>query len=174
MNVIEAIYARRSIRKYEGRPVEKEKLLELCKLGAAGPSATNKRPWSFIIIDEKEALDKLRSSTMFGRFGAPAAIVVCADMRRTAPVGKGFWIQDCAAGMENILLGAVEMGLGAVWIGVAPIKPAMWFLSRVLSLPRLIKPLGIAYIGYPAEEKEARTQFEDSMLRWQKWSDISL
>jgi nitroreductase len=171
LNVIEAIYARRSIRKFADRPAEKEKLLELCKLGAAGPSATNKRPWSFVIIDNKEVLDKLRSSTMFGRFGAPAAIAVCGDMRRTLPVGKQFWIQDCSAGMENILLGAVEMGLGAVWIGVAPIKPAMWFLSRALSLPRHIKPLGLAYIGYPAEEKEARTQFEAGMVRWQRWSD---
>ncbi len=62
------------------------------------------------------------------------------------------------------------MGLGAVWIGVHPIKPAGWFLSKALGLPRHIKPLGIAYIGYPAETKEPRTQFEDSMVRWQKWA----
>jgi nitroreductase len=169
MNVIEAIYARRSIRKFEDRPVEKKKLMELCRLGAAGPSATNRRPWAFVVVDEKEVLDKLKASTMFGKFGAPAAIVMCGDMRRTLPVGRGFWLQDCSAGMENMLLGAVEMGLGAVWIGVAPIKPAMWFLSRALALPRHIKPLGVAYIGYPAEEKEPRTQFEDDMVKWQRW-----
>ena len=169
MNTIEAIYARRSIRKYEDRPVEKEKLLELCRLGAAGPSATNRRPWAFVAIDEKAVMDKVRGATMFGKFGAPAAIVMCGDMRRASLVGRGFWIQDCSAGMENILLGSVEMGLGAVWIGVWPIKPAVWFLSRALGLPRHIVPLGIAYIGYPAEEKEPRTQFEEGMVRWQKW-----
>jgi nitroreductase len=171
LNAIEAIYARRSIRKFEDRPVEREKLAELCRLGAAGPSATNRRPWAFVAIDGKEALEKLRSSTMFGHFAAPAAIVVCGDMRRTLPVGRSFWIQDCAAGMENILLGCVEMGLGAVWIGVTPIRPAVWFLRRALGLPKHIVPLGIAYIGYPAETKEPRTQFEDSMLRWQKWDE---
>lgn len=169
MNVIEAVYARRSIRKYEDRPVEKEKLLELCRLGAAGPSSMNRRPWAFVVVDEKERLEKLKSSTMFGKFGAPAAVVMCGDMRRTLPVGRSFWIQDCSAGMENILLGAAEMGLGAVWVGVWPIRPAAWFLSRALGLPRYSKPLGIAYIGYPAEAKEPRTQFEDEMLHWQRW-----
>jgi nitroreductase len=76
LNVIEAIYARRSIREYEDRPVEREMLMELCRLGAAGPSANNRRPWAFVVIDEKEVLDKLKSHTMFGRFGAPAAIVM--------------------------------------------------------------------------------------------------
>jgi nitroreductase len=169
LNVIEAIYARRSVRKYQDKPVEKEKLLELCRLGAAGPSATNKRPWAFVIVEEKEAMEKLRKSTMFGRYSTPAAIVVCGDMRRTLPVGKTFWLQDCSAGMENILLGAVEMGLGAVWIGVMPIKLDAKLIARALGLPRHIVPLGIAYIGYPAEEHEPRTQFEDDMVRWNKW-----
>lgn len=169
MNVSEAIYARRSVRKYQDRPVEKEKLLELCRLGAAGPSATNRRPWAFVVVDEKEAMEKLRRATMFGKYGAPAAIVVCGDMGRTLPVGRSFWIQDCSAGMENILLGAVEMGLGAVWIGVMPIKPDAWAVRRALGLPRRIVPLGVAYIGYPAEEHEPRTQFEDGMVRWNGW-----
>jgi nitroreductase len=169
MNILEAIYARRSVRKYQDRPVEKEKLAELCHLGAAGPSAMNRRPWAFVVVDDPSQLQKLRSSTMFGHFGAPAAIVMCADMRRASAVGRGFWIQDCAAGMENILLGCVEMGLGAVWIGVWPIRPAAWFLAKALKLPRHIRPLGIAYIGYPAEAKESRTQFEEDMLHWQQW-----
>jgi nitroreductase len=170
MNAIEAIYARRSIRKYEDRPVEKEKLMELCRLGAAGPTATNRRPWAFVIVDEPEGMERLKAVTMFGKFGAPAAIVICGDMKRTLPLyAKDFWIQDCSAGMENILLGAVEMGLGAVWLGVSPIKQAIRNLSQALSLPAHIVPLGVAYIGYPAEEKEPRTQFEDGMARWQKW-----
>lgn len=169
MTAIEAIYARRSIRKFEDRPVEREKLLELCRLGAAGPSANNRRPWAFVIVDEKAVMDKMKNVTMFGRFGAPAAIVVCGDMSRASPIGRGFWVQDCSAGMENILLGAVEMGLGTVWIGVTPVKPAAWALRKALGLPRGIVPLGIAYIGYPAETREPRTQFEDTMVKWQKW-----
>lgn len=169
MTVTEAIYARRSIRKYEDRPVEKEKLLELCRLGAAAPSATNKRPWVFVAVNEPEAMQRVTQSTMFGKFGAPAAIIVCGDMRRTLPVGRTFWVQDCSAAMENILLGAVELGLGAVWLGVTPIGPAVWAMRRALNLPKHIVPLGVAYLGYPAEAKEPRTQLEEGMVHWQKW-----
>ena len=170
MIAIEAIYARRSIRKYEDRPVEKEKLIELCRLGAAAPSATNKRPWAFVVVDEPAQMKRLAAATMFGKFGAPAAIVVCGDLRRVVPLGKGFWIQDCSAAMENILLGATAMGLGSVWQGVTPIKPAVWAMRQALKLPRHIEPLGVAYLGYPAETKEPRTQLEDGMVRWQQWS----
>jgi nitroreductase len=169
LNVIEAIYARRSIRKFEGRPVEREKLTKLCRLGAAAPSAMNFRPWVFVIVDEEKQLARVRAATMFGRFPAPAAIVVCGNTAKELPGAKDFWVQDCAAAMENILLGAVELGLGAVWIGVAPVKPAMWALARVLKLPRRVRPLGIAYIGYPAEEREPRTQFEEGMVKWNRW-----
>jgi nitroreductase len=170
MNAIEAIYARRSIRKFEDKPVAKEMLLELCRLGAAGPTATNRRPWAFVVVDEPQGMESMRAATMFGKFDAPAAIVMCGNMKRTLPLyAKDYWVQDCAAGMENILLGAVEMGLGTVWLGVTPIKKAVRKLSAALNLPAHIVPLGVAYIGYPAEEKEARTQFEDDMVRWQKW-----
>ena len=169
MTVLEAIYARRSIRKYEDRPVEKEKLIELCRLGAAAPSATNKRPWAFVVVDEPAQLKKVAAATMFGKFGAPAAIVVCGDLRRAVPLGKDFWIQDCAAAMENILLGATELGLGSVWIGITPIKPAMWAMRQALKLPRHMEPLGVAYLGYPAETREPRTQLEDGMILWQQW-----
>lgn len=170
MDVSQAIYARRSIRKFENKPVDKQTLVELCRLGAAGPSATNKRPWAFLIADEKESVDKLRSVLMFGKFNAPAAIVVCGDMRRTLPlVAKDYWIQDCSAAMENILLGAVEMGLGAVWCGVAPIQLSMKRVQKAMGMPPHIVPLGVAYIGFPDEQKEPRTQFEDEMVRWQRW-----
>jgi nitroreductase len=170
MNVIEAIYARRSVRKYQDKPVEKEKLLELCRLGAAGPTASNRQPWAFVIVDEPQGMESLKSATMFGKFGAPAAIVVCGNMKRTLPLfAKDYWIQDCSAGMENILLGAVEMGLGAVWLGVTPIKQAVRKMSQALNLPGHIVPLGVAYLGYPAEEKEARTLLDDEMVKWQKW-----
>ena len=170
MTAIEAIYARRSIRKYLEKPVEKEKLTELARLGAAGPSATNRCPWVFIIVDETEGMEKLRHTTMFGKFIAPAAMVVCGNMKKTLPLyAKDFWIQDCSAAMENILLGAVEMGLGAVWLGIMPIKQAVRKMSKTLNLPDHIVPLGVAYIGYPDEEKEPRTQFTEDMVVWQSW-----
>jgi nitroreductase len=167
MTVREAIYARRSIRKFQDKPVEKETLLELARLGAAGPTATNRCPWVFVIVDEAEGMEKLRHATMFGKFNAPASIIVCGNMKKTLPLyAKDYWIQDCSAAMENILLGAVDIGLGAVWLGVTPIKQAVGKMSKALNLPDHIVPLGVAYIGYPDEEKEPRTQFTDDMVIW--------
>jgi nitroreductase len=167
MTAREAIYARRSIRKFQDKPVEKEILLELARLGAAGPSATNRRPWMFVLVQGTEDMQRLHQATMFGKFSAPAAVVVCGNMKRTLPLyAKDYWIQDCSAAMENILLGAVDMGLGAVWLGVTPIKQAVNKLSRALSLPEHIVPLGVAYVGYPGEEKEPRTQLTDDMVLW--------
>lgn len=169
MNVIEAIYARRSVRKFEDKPVETEKLLELTRLGAAAPSAHNRRPWVFVLADDPDTMERVRKATLFGRFGAPAAIVVCADGRRMLPlVAKDFWVQDCAAAAENILLGALELGLSGVWLGAAPLKQGIERLKKQLNLPEHLEPLGTLYLGYPAESQEPRTQLEDGMVLWAK------
>ena len=167
MNITEAIYARRSVRKFENRPVEDEKLLELARLGAAGPTAHNRKPWVFLLANDPKTMEKVRTATLFGRFGAPAAIVVCGDSRRMLPLAaRDFWVQDCAAAAENILLGALELGLAGVWLGAAPLKQGIERLKEHLNLPEHLEPLGTIYLGYPAESHEPRTQFEDGMALW--------
>ena len=172
MTAREAIYARRSIRKYTDQPISRETLRELARLGAAGPSATNRRPWVFVLVDDPAVMERVRAATMFGKFNAPAAVIVCGNMKRTLPlVAKDYWVQDCSAAMENILLGAVDMGLGAVWLGVTPIERAVKKLSEALRLPSHIVPLGVAYVGHPAETQEPRTQLEDEMVVWNGWGE---
>lgn len=171
MNVIEAIYARRSVRKFTPAPVEREKLEELARLGAAAPSATNRKPWVFIAVDEPEQLKRLKNRLPFGRYNAPAALLVCADIKRTHPTAREFWIQDCAAAMENILLGAVEMGLGGVWIGVHPVNLLVRGVKKAFGLPEHIEPLGVALLGYPVEVPPPRTQMEPHMLVWQRYGE---
>ncbi len=169
MNVKEAIYARRSVRKYQDRPVEAEKLEELTRLGAAAPSAHNRKPWVFLLANDPDTMERVRTATLFGRFGAPAAIVVCGDKRRMMPlVARDFWVQDCSAAIQNMLLAAVEMGLGAVWLGCWPLKQGSDRLRAHLHLPDHLEPLGTVYLGYPAEEHEPRTQWEDGMTLWLK------
>ena len=172
MNILEAIYARRSIRKYEDRPVEREKLVELVKAATAAPTAMNARPWHFIIVDEKEEMDGIRGIMRFGKHNAPAAIVVCGNMKRALPAMiRDFWVQDCSAAVENICLGAMELELGTVWLGVTPVQDHVEKVSAYLGLPKHIIPLGIIYVGYPAEEKEPRTQFKEENISYQRMGE---
>lgn len=168
MEVCQAIYSRRSVRKFTDRPVERETLRELCRLGAAAPSAVNRCPWEFVAITDPVVMDQLRACMNYGKYNAPAAIVVCGNMLRALQgTAQMFWVQDTAAAMENILLGAVGMDLGGVWLGCYPMEHQVQVISDLLHLPEHIVPMGIAYIGYPAEQPPARTQLENSQLHFE-------
>ncbi len=166
MNVIEAILARRSIRAFEARPVEREKFRTLLEAGMAGPSGMNTRPWAFVVIDDPARLSELRAR-LNKPSSAPAAIVVCGQPVDDA--GQRYWALDCAAATENILLAAVELGLGTCWIAVHPKPDAIAATREVLGLPQDVNPLCVINVGYPAEDKEPRTQYDDSRVHWQGW-----
>jgi nitroreductase len=169
--MLDTIYARRSIRQYQDKPVEKEKLEYLLKAAMAAPSAMNIKPWEFVVVTDKSILKKIRTSMIFGKYDAPAAIVVCGNISFFKhPMASEFWVQDCSAATENILLAAVELGLGTVWLGVHPIFNFSKRISQILKLPSQVKPLNVIYVGYPAEEKEPRTQFDPSRIHWETYS----
>ncbi|MDY6872497.1 MAG: nitroreductase family protein [Chloroflexota bacterium] len=167
---IDTIYARRSIRKYQDKPVEKEKLETLLKAAMAAPSAMNNRPWEFVVVTAPEKMEEIRSALMFGKHNAPAAIAVCARTSglRNAISAK-YWVQDCSAATENILLAAVELGLGSVWLGVHPVHNFSKRIAKVLELPQNITPLNVIYVGYPAEEKAPRTQYDAKRVHWERY-----
>lgn len=170
MDIIDTIYARRSIRQYQDRVVEKEKLITLLKAAMAAPSAMNSKPWEFVVVTDLNRLKKVRSSMPFGKMNAPAAIVVCGNISFFKhPASSRFWVQDCSAATENILLSAVSLGLGTVWCGVHPIHNLSKRISKVLGLPASVKPLNVIYVGYPAEEKDARTQYNPGRVHWDQY-----
>jgi len=170
-DILEVIKRRRSIRKYTAEPVSKEQIQALLEAAMAAPSASNRRPWEFVVITDEKRLEALRARLPFGRYNAPLAIIVCADMRRAYPgPGRDFWIADCSAAMENILLAATGMGLGSVWVGVYPIGLLIRAVASLLNLPEQVVPLGVAYIGHPAETKPPRTQYDASRVHWQEFA----
>lgn len=113
------------------------------------------------IITDKEIKSEIKKKMYFAQYKAPAMIVACGNMKlaMSGPV-KDFWIQDCSAAIENILLAATSMGLGSLWVGLYPVESSIRLLYKILDLPEDVIPLGIVYLGYPAEEKEPRTQFD--------------
>lgn len=150
--VINNILKRTSVRSYADRPVEKEKIEKLLRAGMAAPTAVNKQPWHFVVVTDKDQLQKLSVANPYAGMAAkaPLAIVVCGDMDKALEGdGREFWIQDCSAATENILLAATGMGLGSVWTGTYPAKERCAAVAKVLSLPETLIPLNTIIIGYP-------------------------
>ena len=118
---INNIMTRTSIRQYTDEPVSKADIETMLRAGMAAPTAVNRQPWHFVVVADRKQLNALaaanRGTGMAAK--APLAIVVCGDMQKTLPgTGQGFWVQDCSAATENILLAANALGLGAVWTGL--------------------------------------------------------
>jgi len=165
--VLRTIESRRSIRKFTDQPVDQETLTLLMKAAMAAPTAMNAQPWEFVVITEKKVIDRLRKYMMFGKMKAAAVICVLGSRRKQKnKAGDLFWVQDCSAATQNILLAATSLGLGAVWVGVHPVFIFQQTVSAILNLPERVTPLNLIYIGYPAEEKEPRTQYEAERVQW--------
>lgn len=164
---IEIIFARRSIRAYTSKPVSKADLAKLLEAGMAAPSGRDLKPWHFVVVEDRATLERLAEAHEHGKMlkRAAAAIAVCGD----TTVSPDFWIQDCAAATENILIGAVALGLGAVWLGCHPREHRVSAIREVLAIPRHFGILSLISIGYPAEKKEPRTQYSEERVHHEKW-----
>ena len=164
---MEAIFKRRSIRKYTEKRVSEEVIERLLRAGMAEPSARNEQPWHFVVIDDKQVLNEIPKIHPYSQMlkEASHAVIVCGDVS----IAKEYWVQDCSAAMENMLLMAVDLGLGAVWLGVYPGKERVKGLKELLDLPENIMPLSIMSIGYPAETKESADRFDSSRIHRNKW-----
>ena len=169
MNTLDAIYNRRSIRRYKQIQIEKAKVEELLKSAMYAPSARNMQPWQFIVVDDREMLDKLATAHPYAKmlYEAPLAILVCGDEKLDETAG--YWIQDCSAATQNILLAAYELGLGTVWLGVYPREPRVNAMKELFQLPDHIHPITLIAIGYSDEEKERPDRFKPERIHYNKW-----
>ena len=166
MEVKDALLKRRSIRKYLDKEVSDEIIEELLHAAMSGPSACNRRPWIFYVIKNQDKLSELRKASRFSNMNAPLAIVVVGDLSRSLPLQlKDFWIQDCSAATENILLRATDLGLGSLWCGIYPQKRPVERVKEILGITNSDIPLNIIYIGYGDEEKESRDQYEKNRVK---------
>lgn len=169
--IIDNIMTRCSIRQFTDRKISKDTLDILVKAGMAAPSAVDKRPWNFIVVTDRAVLDSLNANHPYANLRtATAAIIVCGMMDRTLEgEGQPYWIQDCSAATENILLAAHAYGLGAVWCGVYPVEERIKAVSRVLGIPENVIPLNIITMGYPDQEPNVKDKFNANDIHYQKW-----
>ncbi|MDE5745702.1 MAG: nitroreductase family protein [Paramuribaculum sp.] len=169
---IEDIMTRTSVRSYTDRAVEKETVDTLLRAAMAAPTAGNKQPWRFVVIDNRAILDSIGDNfhTMTMAKKAPLAVVMCGDTTETFPgEGRDYWIQDVSAASENLLLAAHALGLGAVWCGIYPISDRVAQFSQMLGLPDTIIPMACICIGYPEGETVPKDKWKSENIHYNSW-----
>lgn len=166
---MEAIFARRSIRKYTSQPVATDQVEYLLRAAMSAPSAYNEQPWHFMVIRDRQLLNKIADFHPHAKmlYEAPLAIVVCCD--QNLKKCEWFWPQDCSAATQNILIAAQAKGLGTVWCGVYPRQELVDGMSRLLNLPEHITPFSLIAVGYPAEEKAPADRYDPARVHYDRW-----
>jgi len=168
---VQLILGRRSIRVYAPGDIMESDITRLLQAAMAAPSAVAKDPWRFVVIRERETLSAIAAALPNGGMlaSAPLGIIVCGDLDGAHDRQLSYLLQDCSAAMENLLLCAHALGLGACWLGVHPREDRVRKLKEILSLPPAVIPIAGVAIGRPGEEKEARTRFNRDYVHWEKW-----
>jgi nitroreductase len=169
MDTLEAIATRRSVRRFTDAPLTDEQLDNVLRAAMAAPSASNGRSWRFVVVRDRERLQKLAKATPFAGCVAEAAacIVVCAD--RPTLKYPGFWVIDCSAAIQNLLLAAHATGLGAVWLGVHPIAPFRSAVRRIIQAPATVVVHSMIAIGTPAALPAPVDRYDESFIHMERW-----
>lgn len=165
-NTLATIAERRSVRRYTDKPLSMETIDTLLRAAMAAPSSKDRRPWHFVVIDNRSQLDTLATRLPYAAMlkHVPQAIAICGDPN-ISPV----WYIDCAAATENLLLAAQSMGLGAVWTGVYPDADRIEAVKEVLSLPDSILTLAIVPVGYSAGIETPKDKYDSSRIHRNNW-----
>ncbi|WDC85340.1 nitroreductase family protein [Caloramator sp. mosi_1] len=166
---MEVIFKRRSIRRYQDKEVEKEKIEKLLRAAMQAPSAGNQRPWEFIVVKDKAILEKLSSVSPYSKMIAKANLAIVLLCNKKYMKYPEYWQQDIAAATQNLLLEAVYLGLGAVWLGIAPLKERMEYVKGIFNLPENIDVFSIVPVGYPLEENKFVDRYEENRVKFDRY-----
>lgn len=169
--MLEVIKKRRSIRAYQKKEIEEEKLNEILKAVMFAPSARHSRPWEFIIVKDKKTKDKLAAAKDGSAFANEAPLVIVILAQETHQ-----WIEDCSIVAENIYLEATNQGLGTCWVQIRGSErpdgsSCEEYVKKLLNIPNRLRVLCLMPLGYPAEEKEEHqeSEFEKNKIHWEKY-----
>lgn len=163
--MMDTILTRASVRSFTGDPVPQEKLDNLLRAAMAAPSGRNRQPWHFIIIQDQDKLQALQQGLPHAKMLVQAGlgVVVCGDNQ------EKYWVEDCCAATENLLLAAHTQGLGAVWTAVHPSPEKINVVKETLGLPGHITPLNVIPVGIPAQEPEVKQKHDAERIHLDAW-----
>ncbi len=168
---LDFIFKRRSVRKFVDKKIPDALIHDLLEAAMAAPSAVARDPWHFLVIKNKDTLQKIADRLPHGQMirQAGAAFIVCGDIKKAHDQQESYMLQDLSAAAQNILLSATALGLGSCWLGVHPRKERIADLAELFDLPDNIIPMcGIA-LGWPDIQPKARTRFKDEKVHWEEW-----
>jgi len=165
------LFARRSVRAYRQQEVSDEMLRDILEAAMAAPSAVAKDPWAFVVVRNREMLAKIAEGLPNGKMLRDAAqgIVVCGDLQRAHDQQLSYLLQDCTAAIENLLLAASILGLGACWLGVHPRQERVQHLRSLLAIPEPVIPIATISVGWPAESPPPRTRYRQDAVHRETW-----
>lgn len=167
---MKAIWERKSVRKFEERTVEPEKIKKLLYAGMSAPTACNQREWEFIVVNDRELLKLLGNNNPYAAPAGRAPLVIIPVINRKRVSHGAYCDQDMGAACENILLEATILGLGSVWLGISPRKERMEQVSRVLHLPEYIEAFAMLAIGYSKDTLEEKNRFDEKRVHYNMFS----
>jgi len=171
MDGLQTILGRRSIRKYQQKPIQEEVLRNILMAGMCAPSAHNSQPWEFIVVRDRVILESLSGCSQYWGMlkEADAAVITLANTENYHGSTQDFFIQDCAAATENMLLAAHAQGLGGVYLGLYGREDRMKMVRSALNIPQEILPFSAIALGYPAEEKHPHTTFKENKVHYERY-----
>lgn len=169
MNILDAIFTRRSIRSFTGESISEDQLKTILKAGFQGPSAHNTQPREFIVLRDEEILEKIPTFHPYTKMmpKAKCAIVVCGNKEKQSEVG--FLALDSAASIQNMLLAAHGLGLGAVWCGLYPVPELIEPISELLGLPEHIVPISMVVVGVKDKDLGPIDRYNEENIHYDKW-----
>lgn len=167
--MMDAIFQRRSIRKYQNQAVEPEKLERILKAGMASPTSTNDQEWEFVVVQKEETRKKIIEIDSYASAleTAPVCIVVCANMLHTSEPDQLFWVQDLSAAAQNMLIEATYLDLGSLWMGLYVEQRKQ--IQELLHLPEHIEPLMLLAFGYPEKKRSPIDRYLADRVHYEQY-----
>ena len=160
-----SIFHRVSIRKYQEKKIEQEKVEQLLRAAMAAPSACNQQPWEFYVVTDKNVIEKLSKTSPYAGCAKDAPLVFVPCYRKDG-IAPDYFEIDLSAAVENLLLQADALGLGAVWMGIAPDAGRMNAVREVLDIPQTLEPFALVPCGYPAETRPQENRYDESRVHY--------
>lgn len=169
MDALKAVLTRRSIRSYSDNPIPKDKIKTLLEAAMSAPSAKNEQTWCFVVLDEKQYLKKIADSHPHADMlrQADKAILVCGDLKKEKT--ENYWMINCSAATENILIAARGLGIGSCWIGIYPRAERVRMMKEIVELPDHVVPFALVSLGYPTGKHREVNRFDEAKVHYNKW-----
>ena len=165
---MESIFHRISVRKYEDRPVEQEKIEKILRAGMQAPSAMNQQPWEFYVVTDRDKISQLAESSPYSKSAAGAPVVIVPVFRTEGIPVPSLAPVDLSISLENIWLETDSLGLGGVWMASYPDPQRMQAVREILDIPENLEPFALFPLGYPAESRPQKDRYDESRIHYVK------